>query len=325
MKNDEFAFFNQQLAAMLREGIPLEGALQQLCANLRHGELRTELERLEADLKTGTPLKQALTVRKLPDLYVQMVKVGIESNDLPGMLQMLADYYQRVDATWTRMKGLMVYPFIVLIAAFGLSCFLTFVVSRIMDSGFSEKMGISLPRGIVVGLWAPPILIGSVLALVLLVLSVPAWQRRLRWHLPALKEAKLAQVGTAMGLMLKSGGNFGDALNLVEQMEKGTVASRELARWHTQLAHGHGQFSEMAEPGPAFPPLFLWLVTNAGEDLGSGFRRAAEIYNARAIHRIDMFLYATLPLSILALGGMICLQILPILRNFIAILNGIGA
>ena len=31
MNLDEFAFVNQQLAAMLRDGIPLEGALRQLC------------------------------------------------------------------------------------------------------------------------------------------------------------------------------------------------------------------------------------------------------------------------------------------------------
>jgi len=30
MKQDEFAFFNQQLAAMLRDGLPLEGALRRL-------------------------------------------------------------------------------------------------------------------------------------------------------------------------------------------------------------------------------------------------------------------------------------------------------
>ena len=56
MKNDEFAFFNQQLAAMLRDGVPLEGALRRLCNEMRHGELRTELEQLEADLARGTPL-----------------------------------------------------------------------------------------------------------------------------------------------------------------------------------------------------------------------------------------------------------------------------
>jgi hypothetical protein len=80
----------------------------------------------------------------------------------------------------------------------------------------------------------------------------------------------------------------------------------------------------MAAPGPAFPPLFLWLVANAGEDLAAGFRRAGEIYNARAVHRIEMFLYAALPFTILALGAMIICQILPLVRGFIMILNGIG-
>src|SRR5205814_1571539 len=37
MNYDEFAFFNQQLAAMLRDGIPLEGALSRLCADMRRG------------------------------------------------------------------------------------------------------------------------------------------------------------------------------------------------------------------------------------------------------------------------------------------------
>ena len=57
MKYDEFAFFNQQLAAMLRENIPLEGALRQLCQNLGRGKLRSEIELLETDLSKGTPLK----------------------------------------------------------------------------------------------------------------------------------------------------------------------------------------------------------------------------------------------------------------------------
>ena len=325
MKYDEFAFFNQQLAAMLREGVPLEGALRQLCANMRHGELRAELERLEADLKNGTPLKEALAARKLPEFYTQMIQVGVQSNDLPGVLLMLADYYQRVDSTWTRLKGLLVYPFIVLAAAFGLSCFLTFASSHIIAAGFPEIMGIRLPPSILVNIWAPPVVIGLILVAALLILCVPPLQRSLRWRVPAFKEARLAQVASAMGLMLKNGGNLGDALTVVEKMEQGTVASAELAQWHGQLTHGHGQFSDMAAPGRAFPPLFLWLVTNAGEDLAGGFRRAGEIYDARANHRIEMFLYAALPFSILALGIMIVCQIFPLVRTFVLILNGIGS
>ena len=47
MKYDELAFVNQQLATMLREGIPLEGSLRQLCATMQKGRLRAELQLLE--------------------------------------------------------------------------------------------------------------------------------------------------------------------------------------------------------------------------------------------------------------------------------------
>ena len=123
MKYDEFAFFNQQLAAMLRDGIPLEGALRRLCDEMRRGKLRDELQALEADLARGTPMSDALNSRQLPELYKRMILVGIKSGDLPGALTMLADYFQQRHLVWTRLKGLMVYPLIVLTGAFLLSCF----------------------------------------------------------------------------------------------------------------------------------------------------------------------------------------------------------
>ena len=89
MKYDEFAFLNQQLAAMLRDGIPLEGALKRLCAEMRQGALRLELEKLEADLARGEPLEKALADRQLPDLYKRLLLVGAKSNDMPGVLNLL--------------------------------------------------------------------------------------------------------------------------------------------------------------------------------------------------------------------------------------------
>jgi type II secretory pathway component PulF len=62
MNLDEFPFVNQQLAGMLKSGIPLEGALKQLCATMRRGALRGELEKLEADLTQGVPLAEALAL-----------------------------------------------------------------------------------------------------------------------------------------------------------------------------------------------------------------------------------------------------------------------
>ena len=121
MNYDELSFVNQQLAGMLKSGVPLEGALRELCATMQRGTLRDELTALEADLAKGTPLTDALARRKLPEFYVRMVQVGAKSGDLPGVLMMVADYYARMNAVWMRLKGLAVYPLIVLMLSMVIS------------------------------------------------------------------------------------------------------------------------------------------------------------------------------------------------------------
>ena len=315
MNYETLAFFNQQLGTMLRDGIPLEGALQQLCATMQRGGLRFEMEKLTADLKAGTPLNTALAARNLPKFYTQMLRVGVQANDLPGTLLMLADYYRQVDAVFTRLKGLMVYPLLILCAALGLSCFLTATYERVAGADSLFVTSSVAQSAFVVAVWGPPLLIGLALAAFVAALAVPGLTRQLRWRLPAFKDAELAQVASTMSLMLKNGGNLDDALGLVQQMEAGTPASRELAQWQSRLADGRGKFSDMAAPGDAFPPMFHWLVANAGEDLATGFARAGEMYSAQAAYRIHLFLNALLPLSILALGVMIACQVVPVART----------
>src|SRR5580658_6049257 len=199
MKNDEFAFFNQQIAAMLRDGIPLEGALHRLCEDMRRGKLRDELQALETDLSRGTPMEDALKPRQLPELYKRMVLIGVKSGDLPGALTMLADYFQRQNNMWMRLKGLMVYPIIVLLAAFILSCFLSYLLSHFIWSSLSELTNFFGGSGIApatVGLWAPPVLFGAALVAVILGLVILPARQLLRWRLPAFREASLAEVAS---------------------------------------------------------------------------------------------------------------------------------
>ena len=138
MKYDEFAFFNQQLAAMLRDGIPLEGALQRLCEEMRRGKLRDELQALEADLAKGTPMADALKPRQLPELYKRMILVGVKSGDLPGALTMLADYFQRQNNVWTRLKSMMTYPLIVMFAAFLVSMAMALLWTCVIGPAFKD-------------------------------------------------------------------------------------------------------------------------------------------------------------------------------------------
>ncbi|MGB0580341.1 MAG: type II secretion system F family protein [Limisphaerales bacterium] len=96
MKLADLAFVNQQLAGIIRNGRPLEGALRQLCRDMSAGRLKTELTALEQDLAGGTPLGKAIEKRNLPAFYRRMLQVGEASNDVPGMMLLLANYYNRI-------------------------------------------------------------------------------------------------------------------------------------------------------------------------------------------------------------------------------------
>lgn len=323
MKTDEFAFFNHQLAAMLRDGIPLEGALQRLCADMSDGALRTELQALTDDLSRGTPLRDAIQKRKLPELYQCLVQVGAQSNDLPGVLTLIADHYQRRYTIWTRLKGLLVYPMIVLVASFALSALLAYLLDRLVWPSLSVT---GMPGdSFHAALWLSPAILGLLLIIAIVVLTVRSVRQALRWRVPSFRDSSLAQIASSVALLLRNGVPLDNALALVQRMENGSRAGREISVWRQRLAAGHGKFLEMAEPGRAFPPLFIWLVAHGRENLAAGFQRAAEIYQSRATHRAELLLYSALPCSVLGLGVLIVMQVQPVLFSLTQMMNMLGS
>ena len=321
MNYDEFAFFNQQLAVMLRDGIPLEGALKQLCAGMRIGPLRAEMQQLEAELARGVPLKEALGHRALPPFYVQMVEIGVRSNDLPGVLTLLADYYHRANALWTRLKGLMVYPLIVVVVSLGLTLLLSVTLSRFLPNLFDQLAPVQ-PL-LIAGVWLPPLFLGLAALLCLAAVSIPNWRASLRWRLPAFREASLAQLASAIALMLRNGATLAEALAMAEKLESASPAGKALAQWRSLVETGQGKPAQWPAARP-FPPLFLWLVQNGGEDVAAGFQKAAEIYRSRASYRIELALFGALPISVLLLGQMVLWQVAPLFKMMIDMMNMIG-
>lgn len=335
MNYDEFAFFNQQLGAMLRDGIPLEGALRRLCQEMRAGSLRDELQALEADLARGTPMADALSPRQLPGLYKRMILVGVKSGDLPGALTMLADYFQQQNNIWTRLKSMMVYPLIVMLVAFLISVVLAFLWTGVIGPSMKDVfggMGMRLPGATLFAfetlqaIWVFPVVLGVLFLLAAGVVFVPGLRGKILWRLPAFKEATVSRIASSLTLLLRNGVNLPDAIGLVEQLENSTAATADLQQWQKRLAAGSVKFSEVAAGNRLVPPLFVWVVASAGEDLTAGFNRAAEIYHSRAIYRTEVALYSVLPIASLFLGAVILSQAFLVISMFlplVAMLNNL--
>jgi type II secretory pathway component PulF len=322
MNETELAFFNQQLASMLSAGIPLEPGLRQLCANMRNGPLRAELQLLEKDLSDGVPLADAASRRKLPDFYTRLLKVGARSNDLPGLLTLIADYYENGIAIWTQLKGLMVYPVIVLVLSFAFSAWVAVLSHQFAAFLAQEASAVNL-RGLKSQLhyrygesyvWAPPVALAAISFPMLVAVGLPGLRRKLMWRLPAFREASLSRFAATMELLVRAGSTLPDAISFMEETEHETPTCADLAMWRSHCAEGSGKFNEIARGSKIFPPMFIWLVAGAGEDLAAGFGRAAKTYRARAAYQTNILLYAVLPASLLFLALIILSQVYPAFR-----------
>ena len=328
MNHDEVAFFNEQLAGMLRSGIPLEGSIRKLCERMRRGEFRSEMQALERDLAKGTPLDRALEARRLPETYVRLLKMGARTGNLPDVLRMTADYYRRTGATWARLKGLMVYPAIVLALSTLLSIFIAWFVARPwVDPRDYDAMGLQQMPATELAMrylvLAPPVILLLAGGLLIALCCMPRVRGLARWKIPPFREGSLAQSAAALALAVRSGATLSEASEFAAAMEEGTPAETELHAIAERLSEGVPRFPEAARGSRIFPELFLWMVEGAGEDAASGFERASGIYASRAEHRTDILLYAALPVSVLLLGIIILSQLAPLFMLFVRVWRGV--
>jgi type IV pilus assembly protein PilC len=277
-------------------------------------ELRDELQSLEADLAKGTPMADALKSRQLPELYKRMILVGVKSGDLPGALTMLADYFQRQNSIWTRLKSMMTYPLIVMFVAFLISTVIAFAWSCVIGPAFKDVFGgmnMMLPGATIFAfetlqiIWVFPVVLGVIFVLMTSIVFLPGLRGKYLWRLPAFKEATISRIASSLTLLMKNGVNLPDAIGLVEQLETSTAAAADLQQWRKKLAAGTVKFSDVAADNKLVPPLFVWVVASAGEDMVAGFNRAAEIYYSRAIYRTEVALYSVLPIASLFLGAVV--------------------
>jgi type II secretory pathway component PulF len=327
MNHEQLAFFNQQLAGMLKAGLPLEGSLREIASSMRRGELREEIETLERDLAQGIPLEQAIDARRLPDVYKAMVRAGAHSEDLPGVLTMAADHYTQTHANWTRLKGLMVYPGLVLATALGVAVLLGVIYTHMLRESAAAfgLFGVApkIPL-LMAGIWLPVVFIAMAFVLFLAVVFIRPLRQAARWRLPGFRESSLAQLASTMAVMLENGADLGTAIDVAQRNEGNNRVRRELAGWKQRLASGARQFQQIVKPGEVVPPLFVWVVAGAGENWARGFRRAAQTYENRAKYKTELVLYVALPVAILLLGAFITTETMPLLQGFARMMNDLG-
>ena len=332
MKPEELAFYNQQLAGMLKSGLPLEGALSELSRDLQRGPLKEETIRLERDLAQGTKLEDAIQKGAFPPLYKKLLGIGAKSGQLNEILILMADHYHRSSLIWNRLKGIILYPIMVLLTAFGVSLFLAYsfinlyhaLVNDISIFGVAASLSGQPPLFMTSLIMLSPVIYGLLLITLFAILLIPKLRESARWRFPGLHEASLAQTAATGAILLKGGVSLSDTIEMMQQIESNTRIKQDLNQWGQQVAAGESKFASIAKQGRSFPPLFIWLIASSGEALADGFEKAALLYQRRADYRSELFMVAAVPVSLLLTLGLVLLQVYPMIRTMGETLNILG-
>ena len=121
-KLQELATFTQQLANLLRSGMPLTVALNSMTHLGSKGISSEVSKQLKQDVTEGKSLSDAMARQPVVfnDLYVNMVRAGEQSGALYEVLKRLADHFERFAEVQSKFVSALIYPAVVLSVGVGI-------------------------------------------------------------------------------------------------------------------------------------------------------------------------------------------------------------
>jgi type IV pilus assembly protein PilC len=342
VKANDFLLFNQQLAALLRAGIPILQAIAMLQKRATSSGLRDVLGDVEGAIRGGMALSAAFAAQGsvFPRIYTASILAGERSGALDEVLARYVAYTRKSVDIRRKIRGALAYPLFLLLASSGMVVFLTlYVVPRMSDLFAGFGAGLPTITKVVVGvsgwlasnvLWFGPLFIGVVVVVVL-------WSRTQRGRLIVdflllkvplagnlLTQMSIAQATRSLATLLAGG------ITLVESWEiaSESITNRELRRKSSNilpLIREGRSFTESLESAGWVPELALDMI-GIGERSGALRDMLDEVstfYDAESEVRLEQLTTVLEPAILVVMGGVVITILLAIYLPIIqSISNG---
>jgi type IV pilus assembly protein PilC len=172
----EFLLFNQELAALIRAGLPIIASLEILIERRKNQVFKKALMDVRDKVRGGASLSEAFEAQggMLPAIYSATLASGERSGEIANVLLRFIAYQKTMVALKRKVSSALIYPAILFVLMIGLVVILiTFVVPKFTEfykdfgadlplltrmligvSSFVTQNGLFLVAGIVVGLLA---------------------------------------------------------------------------------------------------------------------------------------------------------------------------
>jgi general secretion pathway protein F len=303
---DQLIALNDEIAALVRAGIPLERGLLNLGSDFR-GRLGGFATVLARRMEQGESLPDALDAEgsRLPRLYRAVIVSGLRSGRLPSALESLANFARQVVEVRRALGLALVYPLVVLLIAYVFFlAFVTQLVPRFLVVYATLEIPISVMLRGLERLGEKALYWGPIVpALFILIGLAWSWSGRgvalstgkagmllgwIPWMRGMLANSRAANFADLLALLVDHDVPFDEAIVLAAESSGDTAIERTARELATALRAG-GLPADLSASAPALPPMLRWLIATGHRQgtLGPALRHAAATYRRRALFQAD--------------------------------------
>lgn len=282
---DDLAIFSQQMAVMIRAGLPLIEVLNILGEQTDRQMLAEIIQRVEKDVEAGESLTDAMSKYKgtFDTFYLSMIRAGEASGMLDSILEQVAVYMERTASLQRKIKMATMYPTTVMIIALVITAFLLVKVVPVFASIFSDLGGVlPLPTRIVLFLsetlqayWY--VILGIIIASYIFFkqwyktpsgrLAIDTFMLKMPIFGPLFLKTAVAKFTRTLGTLIRSGVNILQALEIVAQTANNRRLELAVNKTKASIQSGESLTKPLAESG-VFPPMVTRMI-DVGEKTGA--------------------------------------------------------
>jgi type IV pilus assembly protein PilC len=324
VKQHEIVIFTRQFATMIDAGLPLVQCLDILSQQSDNKMLRKTIRGVKEEVEAGSTFAAAL--KKHPkvfsDLYCNMVAAGEVGGILDTILNRLASYMEKIVRLKSKIKGAMIYPACIIVAAVLVTgILLVYVIPVFADLFNSFGQALPAPTQFVINLsnftikyfW---LLVGAIIAGAVGFVLVSRtdrgryWLDRIGLRIPVfgdlIRKTSIARFARTLGTLVSSGVPILDALTITGRTAGNKIVEEAIYATRSSISEG----KTIAEPliaSKVFPPMVCQMIA-VGETTGAldqMLQKIADFYEDEVDNAVANLTALMEPMVILFLGGVI--------------------
>jgi type IV pilus assembly protein PilC len=344
ISRQEFLVFNQELATLLKAGMPLVQSLDILRQRVENLTFKGVLDAVHDRVKAGAALSDAFAEHAglFPAIYTASLMAGERSGNLDSVIRRYVAYEKVIGTVKKRTISALIYPAILVLMMVVL---VGIIVIRVVPafSGFYSNFDRELPMStqIIVGfsnvlvanLWLILAVIAGTITVAVLWVQRPGQRAnldrmvlRLPWAGETLRKFATSQLARTLGTLLGGGIPLVNALEIAGAAMTNRYLATQIAEVTVRVREGQS-FAQALLARGVFPDVAVKMV-EVGESTGAlqeMLNSLADFYDEEIETEVGRFITLIEPVVLVVMGIVIAIVVLALYMPLFELSSVMGA